>query len=272
MKVNVIGVSIVMAMMVNVLAASAQTPSAAAARAVESQKARFQIAVMEGVLEKAVQQGARILNQRFQTISPTIMLLGVGGRPRVRGFRLDGYGVFFDVDVPAVPQSMAWSMKLLGQSGASLGGDLQVLRRHINGVSDTSTKRELEEILRRVEQQVGPISVQVPNTPAGAVSVQLSTSSPAPPLLLEDPAQAYTNEVKEALIDAMLDYSISLGLGPDEYLTIAARDNEEIPLAANDLSEAMTITLRIKGSDLAAYHSRRITKEDAKQRVEVREI
>lgn len=271
---KLIGLSVVAVLAVNVLPAPAQTLSAAAARlaTVESQKARYQIAVMEGVLEKAVQQGARVLNQRFQMVSPTMMLLGIGGRARVRGFRLDGYGVFFDVDVPAVPQSMAWSMRLLGQNGPLLAGEVQVLRRHINSVTDVSTKRELEEALRRLEQQVGPVAMPVPNTPAGAVSVQLPSSpaTVAPPML-DDPAEAYTTEVKESLIDAMLDFSILLALGPDEYLTIAARDNEEIPLAPNDPSEAMTITLRIKGSDLAAYRAGRITKDEAKKRVEVRE-
>ena len=89
--------------------------------------------------------------------------------------------------------------------------------------------------------------------------------------LVQDPAEAYTTEVKNSLIEAMLDYSsVSLGLGPDEWLTIAARDNEDGPFTPNGLTEAMTIELRIKGSDLAAYRAGRYTKDEAKKHVEVR--
>jgi hypothetical protein len=271
-KSSVVVVAVMLA--ASVAGAQSQPPPASsrAARA-DAQKARYHIAVMEGVLEQAVRQGARVLNQRFQAISPTIMLLGGGGRARVRGFRLEGYGVFFDVDVPAVPQSMVWSMRLLGQNGAMLASEVQVIRRHINTVVDPSMKRELEDALRRLEQQVTPVAIQAPPTPAGAVSVPVPSAVQAQvEPLLEDPAEAYTNEVKDALIDAMLEWSHSLGIATDEWLTVAARDNEEIPLSPNDLSEAMTMTFRIKGGDLAAYHARRLTKDEAKKRVEIREF
>ena len=32
------------------------------------------------------------------------------GAPRARGFVLDGYGVFFDVEIPDMNQSVVWSM------------------------------------------------------------------------------------------------------------------------------------------------------------------
>ena len=44
-------------------------------------------------------------------------------------------------------------------------------------------------------------------------------------VLLDNPAEGYTREVKAALIDAMIENSGPLGLGPDEWLTVAARDN-----------------------------------------------
>ena len=57
--------------------------------------------MMEGVLERAVQLGVDNLRRRVRAVMPDDALLQ-GGAPQVRGFRLDGYGVFFDVEVPAL--------------------------------------------------------------------------------------------------------------------------------------------------------------------------
>jgi hypothetical protein len=62
-----------------------------------------------------------------------------------------------------------------------------------------------------------------------------------------------------------------MGIGPEEWLTVAARDNEE-RLAPGDLYEVLTIVLRIKGADLAAFRAERLTREEARNRVEVREF
>ena len=45
------------------------------------------------------------------------------------------------------------------------------------------------------------------------------------PALLNDPSEAYTEEVKAAVIDAMIENSGPLVLGDNEWLTVAARDN-----------------------------------------------
>ena len=47
-------------------------------------------------------------------------LVLLAGAARARGFRLDGYGVFFDVEVPALRRSVAWSFRVLDQSAVSL--------------------------------------------------------------------------------------------------------------------------------------------------------
>ena len=62
------------------------------APAPEQMRVRFQIAAMEGVLERAVQLGARRLSQQVQTVSPDMLV--IAGSARARGFMLDGYGVF----------------------------------------------------------------------------------------------------------------------------------------------------------------------------------
>ena len=71
-------------------------------------------------------------------------------------------------------------------------------------------------------------------------------------------------------MDALLDHSSSLGLGPAEWLTIAVRRNDERPQLAPADSDAKTFIIRLKGADLAAFLARQITREEALKRIEVR--
>jgi hypothetical protein len=87
----------------------------------------------------------------------------------------------------------------------------------------------------------------------------------------QNPDLAYEMEVRDALVSAMLEYGGTLSLGPDEYLTVAARDSENVVMPG-DLSETVTVLLRIKGSDLYEYKSGHLTEADARRRIEVREF
>jgi hypothetical protein len=77
--------------------------------------------------------------------------------------------------------------------------------------------------------------------------------------------------VRDALLATMLRYSQSLALGSDEWLVVAARDRGEPGIGADDPFETTTIQLRIKGADLQAFHAGRLTLEEARKRVEVKE-
>ena len=63
-------------------------------------------------------------------------------------------------------------------------------------------------------------------------------------------------------------------LRPDEYLTVGARDNmQRDSLAPPDpFEEIVTILLRIKGSDLAAYHTGQIDRDEARRRIQIGEF
>ena len=74
----------------------------------------------------------------------------------------------------------------------------------------------------------------------------------------------------QSLKDAMLDHSASLGIGLDEWLTIAAKSNDDRPRLAPADSDSATRIIRLRGSDLAAYLARQITREEALRRIEVR--
>ena len=75
--------------------------------------------------------------------------------------------------------------------------------------------------------------------------------------VLDNPAEGYTREVKAALIDAMIENSGPLVLGPDEWLTVAARDNvPRDPLVPGDTCRLQYVIFRLKGSDLAGISRR----------------
>ena len=278
-KRTILGVALVLGVAGSVAAQTAQQGDA------EQVKARQKVFMMEGVLERAVQIGVDSLRQRVRSVMPDDMLL-LSGAPQVRGFRLEGYGVLFDVEVPALRRSMAWSLRTMNESSALLARDLAAMRAQIQSHPDERVRVEFERTLRRVQQQVGPVGPTTPEMIAqaprpGTVSAQTIGTAPAlaplAPLpdagLLMDPSEAYTQEVKGALIDAMIENSAPLMVGPEEWLTVAARDNIQVDrFMPGDPSEVTTIVLRIKGSDLAAYRAQKITVDEVRTRVDVREF
>jgi hypothetical protein len=254
-------------------APAAQT--AAAGGAVAQQQSRYQVAQMERALEGAVEHGAAVTRDRLQSLVPATMLLRENAR--VRGFRLDGYGVFFDVEVPSLQGTLPWSFRTLDQNDLGIESALKALRAHIEAANDSN----LDQALKRVELQVGPVVPAAVQTRAGTTDGArraVSTAPEAPvtpesmridPILL-DPEEAYRTEVKQALMDAMLDYGGPLAVGSDEWLTVAARRNDDRPRLAPADSDALTIVIRARGSDLVAFRTGRASRDEVLKRMEVR--
>ena len=168
-----------------------------------------------------------------------------------------------------------WSLKTLDQNDLGLDSALKALKAHIDAAGDTN----LQQALKRIELQVGPVTVAAAGVaPAVAVTgARTATGSPAtvaddvtPDPILNDPEEAYRGEVKQQIMEAMLDYSVPLGIGADEWLTVAARRHDDRPLLAPADSDARTIIIRIRGGDLAAFQARQISRDDAFKRMEVR--
>ena len=259
--------------------------------------------MMEGVLERAVQVGIDTFRRELRAVMPDDMLLVAGDSPAARGFRLDGYGVFFDVEVPGVRPSLAWSLRTMNETAALFAREFAQVRAQIRqAVTDPRQRQEMDRALARIQAQVAPGTPPVPPSPgvAGWTTVggrdgrapigRRLAASPgratpgrarvtpgpgpagtgAPPVSI-DPGEVFTNAVANALIDAMLENSGSLIIAPDEWLTVAARDNAQgNRLVASDPSEVMTIVLRVKGSDIADFQARRLTFDEVRKRVEVR--
>lgn len=249
----------------------AASPQAIAAK--QQYEERYQIYVMEGVLERAVQHGVRLLNRQLSQLAPDMTMLI--GNTRARGVRLEGYGVFFDVEVPAVRPSVAWSFRVLDQHDVGLRSAVQALRRGFLTVADHQKRQDLEEALTRVERELmggaaaGGLAASEKSAAAAPGLAGRGVGAAASPHVTPDPNETYTNEVKNALIDAMLTHGGSITIGPDEWLTIAARDAAG-PLAGEPY-ELTTTILQIRGSDLAAYRAGRLTLEEARKKVEVKE-
>jgi hypothetical protein len=195
---------------------TAQEPQGAARTAADIQ-AQHAMTSLEAVLENAVRYGAQMLDQRLQASSAANMVM-LAGMARARGFRLDDYGVVFDVEFPSMRRSMVWSLE-------------QLERRQ------TSTGRAASAV---------PVS-----------SIK--------------PQEIYLTEISNALADAIVDHSASITVGPDESLTVAARESVDRRFVPADPADGpMTIILRVKGSDLAALRDRKLTRDDVRKRVEIR--
>ena len=261
--------------------AAAQSSSAAsqtASRAAAEQ--RYQIGQMERVLEGAVEHGMTVTRDRVQALiqMPADLLsadLLVSDNAHARGFRLDGYGVFFDVTVPSFDTSTTWSLRTLDQNDLGLDSALRTMQTHVKTVGDPS----LEQALKRIELQVNP-AVLARTSLTGVTGARMATGSaaataaaekpaPADDPILSDPNEAYRSEVTQALKDAMLAHSSSLGIAPAEWLTIAATGNDDRPRLAPADSNARTRLIRLRGSDLADFLAGKISREEALHRIEV---
>ena len=236
-------------------------------------RARQRISMMEGTLERAVSIGADNLLRKVKAVMPDSPMLS--GVPEVRGFRLDAYGIFFDVEVPALRLPVTWPLRYMVRDNR----DLEMLATELRTLMaqtqiDARYQEQFAQLARRLEMRAqGPMTLR---GPAGAVTTQVAAPQgpreAADTGLLDDPNEGYTREVKAALIDAMIENSGPLALAPDEWLTVAARDNvPRDPLVPSDTADFSTVIFRVKGSDLAAFRAGRLTLAEARQKVEVKE-
>lgn len=226
---------------------------------------RKQIQTMEGVLARAVRSGAEDMARRMQSRDPSLMLFT--GQARARGFVLEGYGVFFDVEIPALRPTVVWAARTL-ERDATMANAIDSLRQALAAIPAGPTRIEAERALKHV-QQLSPAQHQ--RSQAGMMAPGSVQATSADAAAADDPHTSYTEAVKNALIDAMLDYSLPMDLGADEWLTVAARDSEG-PLTPDEIYDASTIVLRVKGSDLATYAADRSKRSEVRGRVQVREF
>ena len=207
----------------------------------EQQQRHDGMSIFEGTLTGAVRVAAQQVARDVRSGTPNATLFT--GEARAKGFALEGYGVFVYVEIPAL--------------------DLNV----------SIMVDQFERELHRRQSGDNAVTSNVANKPEGAPA----PPPPPPPTATEtlrrvqDTGEKYHDAVKLALIDAMLDHSKNLELKADEWLSVAARGSE-MGLMPGEVFQLTTVVLRVKGSDLADYLAGRVTKEQARTKVEVRQF
>jgi hypothetical protein len=249
---------------------------------------------MEALLLQALQNGAQHLARQLKVSQPNSAF--VTGTGRARGFILDGHGVFFDVDVPGMRQSVVWSaqmleleqtrrdrLRFLAESSPNdprrklAEADLQQIARMMGPgpgeivIANPTTNTELVRPDQIRAQTVAPVSESTVAVGRSALADSPSPQAAEQVQQLRDPNELYTDSVKNALIDVMLKYSGFLKIRDNEWLTVAASDSDG-PQAPGQLEETSRILISIRGSDLAAFQANKLTREEVLKRVEVREF
>lgn len=218
-----------------------------------------QVQVLEHVLSRAVALSARGVEQQMPPWTPGLMLFA--GSAQVRGFRLAGYGVFFDVECPVLRQSILMSMEMMDADLRRIRWALEELR--VSGV--------LPPVLRELDPNGGRTVAFTPGgaaSPAGRSPVSAGDVSPpeggnAPEAAAPDLHTVYQDALREMLIDALLGYGGRLGtmLDRNDWLTVVARDTRGLP--------GRDTTVRVKAGDVAALHAGSLSLDEARARVGV---
>jgi len=273
------------------MAGPAAAQEAATTKPVNMNDMRHHIYVMEGALARAVDYGAKALNREILSVMPGVFMLA--GEAQARGVYLDGYGVYFDVQVPMMRQSMMWSVRtMLDQDNVAAQMAISDMRKIGQSIADPASRAAFERSLKQLETQAAPPNGYARTNPANptvtpgvinsdsasggvGASSAAGVAAPRPAAAdkpwAQDPNRAYTEAVTRALVDAIVDYSTPMALGPDHWLTVAARDNEgrDTLTPQDPLEEVVTMIYRIRGADLLDYRAGKITRDEARKRVQV---
>ena len=221
---------------------AAQTPVAPGPELVRRHE---QINLFEGTLERAVTNAARRVAKDVQEHTSNANFMTTDAH--AKGFILDGYGVFVYVEIPALDLNLTVGLMLD-----------QIERGAQQKAGGDQAKGEANPVSNRAEMRADPVPV-IPKTAREALKSVMDTG------------EKYRNEVKLQLTDAMLDFSKNLELKPDEWLSVAARGSDGA-LTPGEILQLTTVVLRVKGSDLADYFAGRLTKEEARAKVELRQF
>ena len=201
--------------------------------------ARPQVHTFEMVLGRAVENAGRNVARRVMEFAPDVMAVAypTGDLPHVNGVAVREMGLYiFHVQVPQV------------------GLSLQVMNLMVNHPQYAS-------------RQVGPQQPVRERVEAAGVVPADPMSQPSARSARFDVNAEYRNQVQEVLVDAIVDNSGALPLGPNETLLVITGGSD--PSAPNpfDRRTSPRLVLRAKASDLVAFRDGRITRDEVKRRV-----
>ena len=242
----------------------------------EQVERRHNVRVFGNVLVSAARHGAELMGRRVQQIDPSVVLLS-GTAPRAEGFVLDGYGVFFHVEIPKIDSVVAWALTNRGRDDAAANA-IAGLKAFAQSIADPAQRQMMVTYVSNLERRFMPGGLQRMGNGAMQQNNMVPGEAGAPasmavrPRPMDNPDLEYERLVIDQLVNAMLDYSQQLGLGADEWLTVAAKGSEGSLIPEMVFDDTVTVTLRVKGSDLADFRAGKLTRDEARARVVVREF
>ena len=225
------------------------------------------IQALEDALGAAVRRGASAVENQLPAGVPGLVLFA--GPIQVRGFRLEDYGVFFDVEYPVLRRSIVWSMQRLDPFELSLDLTLQMLRRHFPpadrpaGVPDGGRTAVGRSAAASVPfERVGGRAPRRPADPRFVPGAPGDAADAGTGRVVVDPQRVYRGALRESLTDALLlgGASLAVLLPEDAWLTVAARD--VAGLGGRDGQ------LRVPARDLVAFGEARLSLQEVRDRVE----
>ena len=162
-----------------------------------------QLRLIEQALEQAVRRGVDAVGQRLP--APVPGLIFFAGTIQARGFVVDGYGLFFDVEYPVVRRSILWSIGVIERFDGGMAQSLANLRRRVLEMPAGTARSALEQALREMERLARPPAA-VPETAADADPPASAGDDRPFPAAAADLEAFYRAALQGALADALVAY------------------------------------------------------------------
>jgi hypothetical protein len=191
--------------------------------------------MFETGLGNAVEIGGQRMAERVSEAYPGLMLSAVG-RPIVQGFVLRPLQLYaFYVQVPDVLETSLQMLSIM------------------------------PPLPPRARQGGARVPVSSPGGRVAAEDVTPDAMTVSPIVGPTDARREYRSHVRAAIIDAMLDNSRALPLGPSDRLMVvaSAAANTSVPVH----QRSKQLILAISSEDLTAFREGKITRDEAKRRI-----
>jgi hypothetical protein len=191
-------------------------------------------------LREAVDLAAQRMTERVAQIAP--VTLAPSRAAVVRGLPLEGFGYYFDVQIPTVPGSSLAYLEMMARS-----------QRVLAGATWAATPRSVAQGMART------------------AATEVATADPmkTAPVTEADLNAMYTAFVKEALIDAILDTAGVLTLTDADKLTVTASGDDVVTNQLQRINNRQLV-LTMKGADFNALRAGRLTREQGRDRIDVK--
>jgi hypothetical protein len=219
----------------------ALTVSAGVARAQPApaeDPAKPQVQTFELVLRHAVEAGGQDFAKRLSANFP--LLLWPNDAPVVNGVALHDLSLYvFNVQVPWI-------------NGQTI--------EFVNVMQNRERQRRPE-----------PLGARPPVVATGTTAADPMTASPV--IEAFNPEADYRGSVRSALITAIIENAVVLGLQPTETLVVVvARATDPMPVNTLYTSPSPKLLLQVSGADIEQFRQRHITRDEMKGRIKVRDF